>query len=257
LIVQFMLESLFLVSIALVLALILVGLALPVFNNISGKSFILHDLLRVKFILSVIAVGFFAGILSGVYPALYLSSFNPILVLKGESASGKGNARFRQILVVIQFTLSVLIAVAAVFMYLQLKHLQDKDLGFDKENLLCIPMAQDMKPKYYSLKAELLKETLIGGVTAARSNPVRIGSNSGGASWEGKDPEKRVLIGINAVDFDYLKTMKMELESGRDFSREFVSDLANDTTGNFLVNEEVVKIMGVDEAVGKTFSFME
>ncbi len=256
LIMQFMLESLFLVSIALVLALILVGLALPLFNNISGKNFILHDLFQLKFIISVIAVGLLAGFLSGVYPALYLSSFNPVAVLKGESVSGKGNVRFRQILVVIQFTLSILIAVAAVFMYLQLKHLQNKDLGFDKENLICIPMAQDMKPKYYSLKSELLKEPLVQGVTAARSNPVMIGSNSGGASWEGKDPEKHVLIGTNAVDYDYLETMKMKLESGRDFSREFVSDLAKDTIGNFLVNEEVVKIMGVDEAVGKSFSFM-
>jgi ABC-type antimicrobial peptide transport system permease subunit len=255
-IMQFMLESLFLVSIALALALILVGLALPLFNNISGKNFILHDLFHLKFIISVIAVGLFAGLLSGVYPALYLSSFNPIMVLKGEAVSGKGNVRLRQILVIIQFTLSILIAVAAVFMYLQLKHLQDKDLGFDKENLICIPMAQDMKPKYYSLKSELLKEPLVQGVTAARSNPVRIGSNSGGASWEGKDPEKHVLIGTNTVDYDYLGTMKMKLESGRDFSREFVSDLAKDTTGNFLVNEEVAKIMGVDEAVGKSFSFM-
>jgi ABC-type antimicrobial peptide transport system permease subunit len=256
LIMQFMLESLFLVTIALVLALILVGLALPLFNNISGKNFIFHDLFQLKFIISVIAVGLAAGFLSGVYPALYLSSFNPVMVLKGESVSGKGNVRFRQILVIIQFTLSILIAVAAVFMYLQLKHLQDKDLGFDKENLICIPMAQNMKPKYYSLKSELLKEPLVQGVTAARSNPVMIGSNSGGASWEGKDPEKHVLIGTNTVDYDYLGTMKMELKSGRDFSREFVSDLAKDTTGNFLVNEEVVKIMGVDEAVGKSFSFM-
>ena len=255
-VMQFMLESLFLVAIALVLALLLVGLALPVFNNISGKSFILHDLFRLKFIISVISVGLFAGFLSGIYPAFYLSSFNPVAVLKGEPVSGKGNVRFRQILVVIQFTLSILIAVAAVFMYLQLKYLQNKDLGFDKKDLICIPMAQDMKPKYYSLKSELLKETLIQGVTAARSNPVRIGSNSGGANWEGKDPEKRVLIGTNAVDYDYLETMKMELESGRNFSREFVSDIAKDTTGNFLVNEEVVKIMGVDDAVGKTFSFM-
>ncbi|MCX6334958.1 MAG: ABC transporter permease [Bacteroidia bacterium] len=256
LIMQFMFESLFMVSIALVLALILVGLALPLFNNISGKQFILHDLFQIKFIVSVIVVGLAAGILSGVYPAFYLSSFNPIRVLKGESVTGKGSGRLRQILVVIQFTLSILIAIAATFMYLQLKHLQDKDLGFDKENLVCIPMAQDMRPKYYSLKSELLKETLVQGVTAARSNPVMIGSNSGGASWEGKDPEKHVLIGTNTIDYDYLGTMKMKLESGRDFSREFVSDIAKDTTGNFLVNEEVVKIMGVDEAVGKNFSFM-
>ena len=113
-----------------------------------------------------------------------------------------------------------------------------------------------MKTKYYSLKRELQKETLIQGVTAARSNPVRIGSNSGGASWEGKDPDKQVLIGTNTVDYDYLETLKMELVAGRDFSKDYPSDLARDTTGNFLVNEEVAKIMGDGDHIGKTFSFM-
>ena len=141
-------------------------------------------------------------------------------------------------------------------MYKQLIHLQNKDLGFDKRNLICIPMINDMRPKYYPLKAELQKETLIEGITASRSNPVRIGSNSGGASWEGKDPEKRVLIGTNAVDYDYLETMKMELRSGRGFSREYVADIVKDTTGNFLVNEEVAKIIGVDDPVGMSFRFL-
>ena len=253
---QFMIESFFLVLFALVLALILMGLLLPLFNNISGKAFILSDLFHIKFIISILITGFITGIIAGLYPALYLASFKPVTILKGEPFSAKGNGRLRQILVVIQFALSILIAVASIFMYLQLKHLQNKDLGFDKENLLCIPMTDQMKSKYYSLKDELLKETLIEGVTAARSNPVRIGSNSGGADWEGKDPEKRVLIGTNAVDYDYLETMKMKLFSGRNFSREYGSDLVKDTTGNFLVNEEVVKIMGVEDAVGKSFTFM-
>ncbi|OFY71500.1 MAG: hypothetical protein A2Y71_11545 [Bacteroidetes bacterium RBG_13_42_15] len=256
LIAQFMVESLFLVLIAMLFALILVGLALPLFDNITGKNFDLSDLFQLRFIISIVIIAFAAGLISGIYPALYLSSFKPVSVLKGEQISGKGNGRLRQVLVIIQFILSVLIAVTAVFMYMQLKHLQDKDLGFDKENLICIPMLGDMLPKYYSLKEELLKETLIQGVTAARSNPVRIGSNSGGADWEGRDPEKRVLVGTNTIDYDYLETMKMELKSGRNFSRDYPSDLAGDSTGNFLVNEEVVKIMGVDDAVGKSFRFM-
>ena len=256
LVMQFMVESLFLVLIALLLALVFMGLLLPLFNTISGKSFMLSDLFRLKFILSIIAVGVVAGLISGIYPALYLSSFRPVSVLRGEPVSEKGNGRLRQILVVIQFTLSILIAIAAVFMFMQLKYLRNKDLGFDKKDLVCIPMANDMKAKYYTLKNQLLEEPLIQSVTSTRSNPVRIGSNSGGARWEGMDPEKRVLIGTCAVDYDYLATMKMELISGRDFSREFVSDMAKDTTGNFLVNEEVVKIMGVDDAVGKSFRFM-
>jgi ABC-type antimicrobial peptide transport system permease subunit len=83
-----------------------------------------------------------------------------------------------------------------------------------------------------------------------------MGSNSGGAWWEGKDPEKTVLIGTNTIDFDYLQTLKMGLISGRDFSREFAGDLAKDTIGNFLVNEEAVKAMGIDDPVGKSFRFM-
>jgi ABC-type antimicrobial peptide transport system permease subunit len=255
--IQFMLESFILVSGAMILALILMGLLLPLFNNISGKHFVLSDMLRVKFIISILVAASITGIVAGLYPALYLASFKPVAVLKGEPITGKGNGKLRQVLVIIQFALSILIAVAAIFMFMQLRYLQDKDLGFDKENLVCIPMANDndMKAKYYSLKNELQKESLIEGVTATRSNPVRIGSNSGGANWEGKDPEKRVLIGTNAVNYDYIETMKMKLASGRNFSREYVSDLAKDTTGNFLVNEEVVKIMDVDDAVGKTFSF--
>jgi hypothetical protein len=141
-------------------------------------------------------------------------------------------------------------------MFMQLKHLQNKELGFNKENVICIPMTQDMKTKYYSLKKELLKESLVEGVTASTANPVMIGSNSGGAWWEGKDPDKNVLIGTNAIDFDYVKTMKMELVSGRDFSVEYPGDLARDTSGNFLINEEVAKIMGSGDPVGKPFRFM-
>ena len=140
-VVQFMLESFLLVSMSLILALILVGLALGLFNTISGKSFNLSDLFHVNFMISFALVGMVAGFISGIYPALYLSSFKPVTVLKGETVSGKGNGRLRQILVVIQFTLSILIATTAIFMYLQFKFLQNKELGFDKNNLICIPMA--------------------------------------------------------------------------------------------------------------------
>jgi putative ABC transport system permease protein len=255
-IVQFLLESMLLVAVAMILAVFLVGLSLNIFNNISGKSFILTDLLRARSIMSFILVGLLAGLISGIYPALYLSSFKPVAVLKGETVSGRGNGMLRRVLVVIQFTLSILIAVSAIFMFRQLKFLQNKDLGFNKDNLICIPMPDDMKPKYYSLKQELEKETLIQGVTASMWNPTSMGSNSGGASWDGKDPEKQVLIGTNGIDYDYLKTLNMKLVSGRDFSKDFQGDMAHDTVGNFMVNEEVVKLMGIGDPVGKNFRFM-
>jgi len=255
-IIQFMLESLLMVGFALFLALILVGLCLGIFNNLSGKSFSLGDLIQTRFIISFILVGMLAGLISGIYPALYLSSFQPVKVLKGETGSPRGNGRLRQIMVVIQFTFSILIAISATFIYLQLKFLQNKELGYNKENLICIPMPENTKQKYYPLKLELAKETLIQGVTASMWNPTSMGSNSGGASWDGKDPEKQVLIGTNGIDYDYLKTLEMEIKSGRDFSKDFPSDMANDSTGNFLINEEVEKLMGISDAIGKNLRFM-
>jgi ABC-type antimicrobial peptide transport system permease subunit len=251
---QFMMESLLLVVVSLICAIVVVGLLLNTFNEISGKHFTMGDLLRWNFIGGFLAVGLVAGFISGIYPAIYLSSFNPVSVLKGGAVSGRG--RLRQILVVVQFTLSILIATTAVFMFMQLKFLMEKELGFDKEKLISIPMAQNMKPKYDALKKELKNESLIRGVTAASSNPVLIGSNSGGARWQGKDPEKTVLIGLNGIDYDYISTMKMELVSGRDFSPDYPADFGRDTTGNFLINEEVAKIMNVGDPVGKSFSFM-
>ena len=255
-IIQFMLESMIMVIIAMVFSFIIVGLLLNTFNNISGKHFILDDLFHWKFILSFIAVGLAAGLFSGFYPALYLSSFKPAAVLKGEIMQGKGGARLRKGLVILQFSLSVLIAVSATFMYLQVKYMLNKNLGFDKENLIAIPMSERMKKGYYSLKSDLSSETLIEGVTATMSHPVHMGSNSGGASWDGKDPDKEVLIGMNAVEYDYMKTMKIDLVSGRDFSRDFQGDKARDTLGNFMVNEEVGKLMNIDDPIGRNFNFI-
>ncbi len=252
---QFMLESLLLVIISLFLALVIVGLLLNTFNDISGRHFMLSDLIAWKFLGGIILVGFLAGIISGIYPAIYLSSFKPVAVLKGETATA-GKGRLRQSLVVVQFTLSILIATTAIFMFRQLKFLQEKDLGFNKENLISIPLAQNMRLKYYTLKKELKNESLVMGVTAATSNPVLIGSNSGNAWWEGKDPDQTVLIGTNAVDYDYINTLQMNLASGRDFSVDYPADQSRDTTGNFLINEEVARMMNSADPVGKPFRFM-
>ena len=255
LIIQFMVESLVIVMISLFFSLVLVGLSLSVFNSISGKSFTIDDIFQVKFIIGFIITGLVTGILAGIYPAFYLSSLKPVLVLKGETIFGKRNSLLKRILVIVQFSLSIFIALGAIFMYLQLKFMQEKELGFDKENVICINMPDNMKTKYYSLKKELLQESCILGVTASSHNPTMIGSNGGGASWKGKDPKKEVLIGQNIIDYDYLSTMKIKLVSGRDFSRDYPGDMG-DTLGNFLVNEEVVKLMGGGDVIGKSFRFM-
>ncbi len=130
------------------------------------------------------------------------------------------------------------------------------DLGFNKEHILYIYLRGDIKNNYYTLKEELLKNPVVTGVSATMHTPTHIGSNSGGADWEGKDPELHTLIGFSAVDFDYIETLQIDILAGRSFSKDYSTDLATDSTGTFLVNEEVVKIMGVENPVGMRFDFL-
>jgi ABC-type antimicrobial peptide transport system permease subunit len=117
-------------------------------------------------------------------------------------------------------------------------------------------MRGDIKNKYYTLKEELLQNPHVTGVSATMHSPSQIGSNSGGADWEGKDPESTTLISFSAVDFDYTETMQIDILAGRSFSKEYPGDIATDSTGVFLINEEVAKIMGVENPVGMRFDFL-
>jgi len=133
--------------------------------------------------------------------------------------------------------------------------MQEKDLGFNKEDLICINMGDNIKSKYYIIKNKLQNEPLIKCVTASDQPPTSFTCFSTGASWDGKDPKNEKKIIYNSIDYDYVKTMKMEIILGRDFSKEYSSDFVNDTIGNFLVNEEILKYMGIKNPVGKNFNF--
>ena len=253
---QFFGESFILTIISLLLAIILVSLFIGVFNTISGKEISANILLKPEFIIGTIIVAIITGFLAGSYPALFLSSFQPVKVLKGDLSSGSKRGLLRKVLVVIQFTLSIFLIIGTIVVYSQLNYMRNKKIGFNKDHLLYIPMRGEIKKSYETIKNEFLKDSRILSVTASSHRPSHIGSNSSGADWEGKDPELRVLIGTHGVDFDYIKTLQIEMKSGRAFSRDITSDAPHDTIANFLINEEVEKIMGTDDAVGKRFSFM-
>ncbi len=248
---QFFGESVLLAVIAQALAICLVVLLLPSFNSISGKEITAGIFTSWQIWLGIVLIALLTGVISGSYPALFLSSFQPVQVLKGKLRSGAASSTLRKILVVIQFSLSILLMIGTGIVYRQLQFMREKQLGFDREHVLCIPMRGEIGKSYTAFKQELLKDSRILGVTAGLHRPTMIGSNSSGVNWEGKDPQQQVLIGQTGVDYDFIETMKIELLEGRSFSRQFGSD----TSEAFLVNEEVVKLMGVPSAVGKSFSF--
>ncbi len=148
--------------------------------------------------------------------------------------------------------LAGLLIIGTTIVYKQLNYMKHKNLGWDKEQLLYVALRGDIGDSYETLKSELTKDPRIMNVTASSHIPTNIGSNSGGADWDGRDPELSVLISTSAVDFDYIEALKIEMSEGRSFSKEFPAD----STSSFIVNEEVVKIMDKDSVVGERFSFM-
>ena len=249
---QFLGESILLTLIALVFAIMIVSLLLPTFNKISGKALSSNVLGNWQILVGMFVISLVTGIIAGSYPAIFLSAFKPAKVLKGALKSGTKSSALRRMLVVVQFSLSIFLIIGTGIVYNQVQFMRSKKLGYDKEHLLYIPMRGEISNYYAALKNKLKNNSRILGVTASFDNPSNLGSNSSGADWDGKDPQQELTIGFNFVDFDFIETMKIELAEGRSFSREF----ATDTTEAFLVNEQVVKLMGEESAVGKRFTFM-
>lgn len=249
---QFYGESIIFSFIALLLALVLVQLVLPAFSTLAGKEITFGVAGFQELLLGLAGITLFTGIVSGSYPALFLSAFRPVKVLSGTLTQGTGAARFRKTLVVLQFVLSVFLITGSIVVSKQLNFLKNKNVGYEKEHLLYIPMSGGTKTSYQALKNELVKNQSILGVSGSQSIPSSIGSNSSGAEWEGKDPDLKLLIGHTRIDYDYVKTVGLELMEGRGFSEAFPGDVKK----NFLINEELLKIMKKDSAVGERFSFL-
>ena len=254
---QFFGESVLLAFISLVFALIIVSSILEVFNKLSGKELDFSSLMSPQFIIAMTLVTLLSGMISGIYPALFLSAFRPIKVLKGDLSMGLKSGWFRKVLVVVQFTLSVFLIIGTVIIYRQLNYMKSKDLGYDKENMFYFQMRGGIKDNYQTIKDEFLRDPQVLNVSASNHQPHQIGSNSGGGDWDGKDPDQGVLIGTHIVDYDYIETVKIALKDGRSFSKEFPADLANpaDSSANFIINEVLEKIMDKENAVGERFSF--
>ncbi|MCP4633340.1 MAG: FtsX-like permease family protein [candidate division Zixibacteria bacterium] len=250
---QFLGESLITTIIALIIALVLVELLFPFFENLTGKHIVISYQNSLHLILGSICIVLFVGILSGVYPAVFLSSFQPVKILRKEPIIGGKIFTLRRILVVIQFALTVFFIIGTLCISGQVSYMKNKNLGFNKEHIIYIPLQHGQVEKYNIFKNSLLQNPDIKAVTAAFQLPTNIGSSPGEMDWEGKAPGRNIEINAGLVDYDYFETFNMEIVDGRWFSKEFKSDEKN----AYVINEETAKLMGNESPIGKWFSFWD
>ena len=250
-IMQFYGESILFVILALFFAIILVCLMLPVFNSLTGKQITISLFGNTKLIFGLMGLTLLTGIISGSYPSLFLSSFLPAKVLKGLIKSGTKSSTFRKILIVFQFSLSIYLVIGSIVIFNQLDYMRNKDLGYNKDNIICLNMNRDFHTLHQVVKSKLQQNPGIINVTVADTTLAYAESTTDNISWEGKKADERVNMECKAVDYDYLKTLELEMAEGRFFSEKFPSD----ATKAVVVNESAVKTMGMDSPVGKQFSW--
>ncbi|MFC1725709.1 ABC transporter permease [candidate division KSB1 bacterium] len=248
---QFLGESVIMSFISLIIAAVIVYLFMPVFNNISGKELSFNFTENPVIFAVLITSAVLTGIISGTYPAIFLSSCKPVKVVNGAIKSGPKSIIFRRVLVVIQFSLSVSLIIATSLVHKQLNFIQNSNLGFDRDHIIYANLGGETAQKYSALKSELEKNDKILGVTAANQLPTKVLYSITGADWAGKDPNETLILNFITVEHDFINTLNMKIIDGRAFSKEFSSD---ETTG-FILNEEAAALMGEDSPVGKQFSF--
>ena len=245
LIKQFIGESFLLTSIAIFIAIFLMIVLLPVFNDVTQRQMQL-PFNRLSFWLIIVAMTVLTGLISGSYPALYLSSFNPLKVLKGTSRLSAGAVWFRKGLVVFQFVLSLLLIVGTIIVSKQVRYIQSRNLGYDKENLVYIPVEGELITKYQPFKEEALQLPGIKNTSFISDNPVNLDQWTNGVDWEGRSPNTMISFELPDIGYDFTKTMKLPLIEGRDFSRDFQTEI-----DGYLLNETAVKDINYTNPVGR------
>jgi len=246
---QFFGESLIFTFLSLGLSLLMLRLFLPAFRNFTAKPLPIKDLLDPAILLGIVGVSIATGLLSGSYPALFLSSFQPVAVLKGGRISGVAGGVFRKVMVVLQFTLSVILIIGTVVIYNQVRFIKHKSLGFDKERLLYVRLEGRLLESIVPLKNELLQSPGIHSVTTASHSPTGIYNNGHDWDWDGRDPNVNPLVTYFGVDPDFLKTFKMELAEGESFL-----PATGHSMSSVIINECFAGIMGLPQVIGARLS---
>ena len=243
---QFLGEALFITSLSVLLSLIGASLLLPLFNQWTGKQIGL-PLTDSYFWLGLATLTLVTGLIAGSYPALLLSSFKPIRVLKGSLLFSQSAGRLRKGLVVFQFVLSIVLIVGTLIISRQVSYVQQINLGYDRQNLLYIPLEGELANKFELFSQLALHTPGVQSLSRiSTQSPSDIENQIGGVFWEGKDPNATPMFTQAAISYDFVKTMDLKLLRGRDFSRDFASDSAG-----YLINEAALKIINYKDPIGK------
>jgi len=242
---QFFIESYVVVLLAFLLCLILVILLLPLFNEVAGKK-IGIPWSNPVFWLSGLAFILITGLLAGSYPAFYLSSFRPLKVLKGTFRVGRFASLPRKVLVVTQFTVSVMLIIGTIIVYQQIQHARNRPIGYSRNGLINLGMEKEIQQHFETVRNELKNSGAIEEMAASNSPLTQVWNTNGGFNWEGKDPNLAVDFPNNSVSYEFGKTANWKIKEGRDFSREFATDSAA-----FIINESAAKFLNFKNPIGK------
>jgi putative ABC transport system permease protein len=242
---QFIVEAILMAVISMILALILTRLALPAFNQLTSKEIVI-PFSNLNFCLAIIGLTILTGIFSGSYPAFFLSGFRPIEVLKGTLKSGPRAVLFRKGLVIFQFTLSIILIISTILISRQIYFVQSASTGYNRENLLYIPIEGTLLQKLDVFKAEAYKLPGVKNITELTEAPTEMNNGTLSIGWEGRDPNEHIRFIHDAIGPDFMKTMDLKMAAGRSFP----SDGTYDSLG-VIVNETAASLMGYKNPIGK------
>lgn len=245
LILQFIGESMLMAFISTLLAVLLIYILLGAFNNLVEKELAVN-IFKPAHLLALFIISFLCGLIAGSYPAFYLSSFNPIGILKGlKLKTGASAVIIRKGLVIVQFSISVILIISTILIYKQIQHVKSRDLGYNKQDLIYMNLKGSMRQHFNVIKNDLLQTGVVQNASMSNNMVLQLGSNTGDFEWEGKDPGKQVLITVEGVSPEYVSTMGMKLKEGRDFYADTKTD-----SNNIIINDALAKTIGKKNIIG-------
>ncbi|HEU5168377.1 MAG TPA: ABC transporter permease [Chitinophagaceae bacterium] len=242
---QFFSESFLVVITAYIFSLLIVQLVLPWFNEASGKQMNILWTNSV-FWLFGLSFCFFTGLIAGSYPAIYLSSFKPVKVLKGTFRAGRFAAIPRKVLVVVQFSVSVTLIIGTIIVFRQIQFAKNRPIGYDRNRLITFPFNSSEMEHYDAFRNELLQTNGVTDISKSSSPMTGIWSSADNLEWKGKDPNRQEMFGTILIDPEYEKVVNWQMKEGRNFSKQFITD-----SFSFIFNEAAIRQMGLKDPVGQ------